>query len=64
MTYPEIKSLLVLKGIKSCDIAKAAGCSKAMVSHVISGQRQSGRIRKIIARRLGKPVNVLWPDGK
>jgi predicted transcriptional regulator len=61
MPGSKIKSLLVLKGIKSVDIAKAAKCSTAAVSMTISGTRQSAKIRSIIARKLHMPVSVLWP---
>jgi lambda repressor-like predicted transcriptional regulator len=64
MTYREIKAQLALKGIKSVDIAAAAGCSRGAVSQVVSGKRGSPRIRKAIAAKLGMPVGKLWPPAE
>jgi lambda repressor-like predicted transcriptional regulator len=60
----KIKSLLVLKGIKSVDISRAAKCSTGAVSMTISGQRASLSVRRVIARKLKMPIAVLWPDNK
>lgn len=59
--YRSIKSLMVLCGINQRIIAKKLGVSHAAVSQVISGKISSERIKREIARSLGKGVGDLWP---
>jgi transcriptional regulator with XRE-family HTH domain len=56
----EIKSLLILNGIKQSDIAKQLGIKRASVSGAISGQRPSRRIQAAIAKALNKNFKTLW----
>ena len=57
----EIRGHLLLKNVKSGDIAKKIGVSDAAVSMVIGGTAVSARISAEIARVIGKPVSEIWP---
>ncbi len=57
----EIKSLMVLRGIKNVDIAKRLGVSPTWVSLVLCGHETSGRVRIAIAEAIGKQVCDIWP---
>ena len=57
----EIRGHLLLKNVKSGDIAKKIGVSDAAVSMVIGGTAVSARISAEIARIIGKPVSEIWP---
>lgn len=56
----EIKSLLVLNGIKQSEIAKQLGIKRGTVSGAVSGQRPSRRIQAAIAKALNKKYEILW----
>ena len=58
----EIRGHLLLKNVKSGDIAKKIGVSDAAVSMVIGGTAVSARISAEIARVIGKPVSEIWPE--
>ena len=62
MTPREIRAELILRGINQRQIAAQLGVSESIISHVISGRRRSDRIRRAIARALGKPVHRVFPD--
>ncbi len=61
MTYPEIKSLLALKGIKSVEIARRAGVKPQTVSTVLTGRQRSRRVEMTIAKALRMPYKKLYP---
>jgi transcriptional regulator with XRE-family HTH domain len=60
MTPNEIKSLMILKGIKQTDIATKLSIRKSSVSNTISGRRSTPRIRKAVAEALGEDYLKLW----
>lgn len=62
MTPREIRAELILRGINQRSIADQLGVSESAVSHVISGRKRSDRIRRAVARALGKPVHRVFPD--
>lgn len=56
----KVKALLIGQGIKQIDIATALDLSKGTVSSVISGNRQSERVRIYVATLLNKDYAKLW----
>lgn len=56
----EIKSLLVLNGIKQSEIAKQLGMKRGSVSGAINGLRKSRRVQQAVADALGKDYKTLW----
>ncbi|WP_193219752.1 helix-turn-helix transcriptional regulator [Desulfoluna spongiiphila] len=61
MTKNEIKKALKAKGIKSVDLAKKAGVTRSMVSHVMSGSYPSSPVRGLIIEALNKKPSDIWP---
>ena len=57
----EIRAHLLMKNVRSSDVAKKIGVSDAAVSMVIGGTAVSARISAEIARIIGKPVSEIWP---
>ena len=64
MSPNKIKAMLVERGIKQSDIAKELGIARSSVGGAISGYRQhkSRRVHEAVAKRVGKPIEKLWPD--
>lgn len=64
MTANKIKAMLVERGIKQTDIAKELGIARSSVAGAISGYRQhkSRRVHEAVAKRVGKPIEKLWPN--
>lgn len=60
----KIKALMVLKGVKSIDIATQTGVSPTWVSLVLNGHKKSKRIRQAIADALGIKVKDLWSNNQ
>jgi transcriptional regulator with XRE-family HTH domain len=60
MTPNEIKSLMILKGIKQSSIAAQLGVLRSTVSGAVNGQRPSKRIQKAIAKALNESYKKLW----
>ncbi len=60
MTYPEIKTLFIQKGISSKKLAKQIGVSPVTLSIVLTGRQRSSRIQKAIAKALKVPYKILW----
>lgn len=58
----KVKSLMVLKGIKSIDIARQLGVSRVTVSIVLTGKGKSQRIQKAIADALCMQYEKLWSN--
>ena len=54
----KVKSLMVLKGIKSIDIARKLGVSHITVSIILTGKGKSRRIQKAIADALEKNMRT------
>ena len=61
MTKDEIKKALKIKGIRPVDLAKKADVSRSMVSHVMAGRYPGSRVRRVIAKTLGKKPREIWP---
>jgi len=61
MTKDEIKTALLAKGLRPVDIAKVAGVSRSMVSHVMAGRYLGSPVRGFIAEALGKTPPEIWP---
>lgn len=64
MTVNEIKSLLILKGIKQSDIAASLNVRRSTVSGAISRKRLSRRIQKAIATALDEDYEKIWGETK
>ena len=66
MTPNQIRAafLLAEPPIKIGEIAEACKASKVQVHQVIKGDRPTIRIRREIARRLGKRVEDIFPPSK
>ena len=56
------KALVVMAGVTQSQIAKDADVSVAAISRVINGSLTTPRLRKIVAKAVNKPVDVLFPD--
>ncbi|WP_300668114.1 helix-turn-helix domain-containing protein [Desulfoluna sp.] len=61
MTKDEIKTAMKAKGTRPVDLAKKAGVSRSMVSHVMAGRYPGSRVRGWIAEALGKTPPEIWP---
>lgn len=61
MTKDEIKKALKVKGIRPIDLARKAGMSRSMVSHVMGGLYPSSPVRGLIIEALGKKPSEIWP---
>lgn len=59
--YRNIRSLMILHGIKQGDIAKKLGVSQPAISQVLMGKIDSKKIKKEVARKLRRSVRELWP---
>ena len=57
----EIKIALIRANVLQSKIARKMGVSKVIVTNVIKGRRTSMRVRKAIAKAIGKRVEELWP---
>lgn len=62
MQTNEIKALMVLKGVKTIDIARHEGVTRTWVSLVLNRHARSRRIRKAIAKALGVSYKDLWGE--
>ena len=57
----EIRAEMLLKNIRSIDMARKIKVSRSAISRVIYGNLASPRIRVAIAEMLGKKVEEIWP---
>jgi len=57
----EIKIALIRSRKTQAQIARKLGVSKAQVTMVIKGKRAQKRVRRAIAKAVGKRVEELWP---
>lgn len=62
LTPRQIRSELVLRGIKNADIARALGVTRSAVSNTIAGRRRKPRIRQAIALAISRSVENIWPS--
>lgn len=58
----EIKSQMIIRGIKQTDLAKKAKVHRAVINMVIAGKRKNPRLRRLVAQAIGKDVTFYWPD--
>ena len=63
MSPLEIKILLLRVGITQTSIAKKLGVTLGFVNQIVNGQRHTKRVRKAIAKAVGRRVEELWPSG-
>ena len=56
----EIKAEILRRGWSQKELAESFGCSESQLSQVINGHRINARIRRQLARRLGKQVRVIF----
>lgn len=61
MHKQKIKAMLVERGIRQVDIARELGLKKETVNTVLNNHGTSRRVKEHIAKRLGRPVEYLWP---
>lgn len=61
-TAVKIKIAFLEKGISGAQIAREQGVDRTAIYHVIAGRSKSRKLRKAIARKLGKKVSALWPE--
>jgi hypothetical protein len=60
MTPEEIRSHLILNGVKNRDIARKLGVNDSAVSLAINGYQNSRRIQEAIAESIHKPFIAVW----
>lgn len=58
----EIRIELMKSGVKSVDIAKTAKVSPSVISRVLDGHATSDRVQRLIAKAIGKKVEVVFPE--
>ncbi|SPD73784.1 conserved hypothetical protein [uncultured Desulfobacterium sp.] len=57
----DIKHAIERAGSSQSEIARERGVTPAMVNRVIWNGDVSDHIRRAIARRIGRPVEDIWP---
>lgn len=62
MTPNQIKGSLIFSGIKLVDIADECDVSEQSVGQVIRGLSTSDRIQRVIAEKIDKPVEEVFPE--
>ncbi len=62
MKTNEIRSALVLNGVKVKDIADQCKVKQPSVSAVIAMKRPTFHIREAIAKAIKKPYSDVWPE--
>ena len=62
MKPEEIKAALIIKRVSQTEIARQAGCSRALVSAVINGDRTNRDIRIRIAKAIEKKTATVFPN--
>ncbi|MBN1495906.1 MAG: helix-turn-helix domain-containing protein [Spirochaetes bacterium] len=58
----EIRIEILKAGVTQAHIARQAGVSDQMIYHVIQGTSVSDRVRRAIAKVIGKDVAIIWPE--
>ncbi len=59
---PNIKALLVLRGLKQAELAGKIGVSPQFFSQVVARKRKSARVQRFIADALGFKYEFLWSE--
>lgn len=57
----KFKAVMALKGLTTYKIADTIGVSQAAISRTLAGNRKNPRLRLVISRLLGIPLNA-WKD--
>lgn len=57
-----INAELRRRGITHAVIGRKLGYTARAVGYVVSGRLTNARIRREIARVIGKPISTLWPS--
>lgn len=57
----DINAELQRRGCPQAVIARKLGFTSTLVAFVVSGKRRNPRVRREIARVLGKRVGDIWP---
>lgn len=60
----DIIASLRKEGFTLTDIAELSGVSVSLVSRVIHGTRRSKAVARIVAARLHRPVDEIWPPSE
>jgi len=58
----EIKIELMRARVKQVDIARKANVTETHVGRVIGGKSTSDRVQRLIAKAIGKPVSMVFPE--
>lgn len=58
----DIRYLLSKNGLSQVDIARKLKITRQVVCMVINNRKKSRRVRRAIARAIGKRVFDIWPD--
>lgn len=58
----KIRALLVEEGITLTSIARSMGLTPATVGDVVTGGRQSRRVKRAVAKALRMSPKELWPE--
>ncbi len=58
----QIKIQLLRAGKTQASIARDLGVNRSFVNNVIKGHRSTLRVRKAIAKAVGKRIEELWPS--
>ena len=62
MHAEQIKASIRMAGTTPAILADELGVARATVSQVIHGRSRSARIEKAIAKVVGRPPALIWPD--
>lgn len=60
----EITAALRVRGSSQTKVAIEQSVDRSMISHIVYGRARTPRLRKAIARKIGKPISEIWPDPK
>ncbi|MDA8155603.1 MAG: helix-turn-helix transcriptional regulator [Actinomycetota bacterium] len=64
MKKPNVKAMLVLRGLKQADLAGRINVTQQFFSQVVNRKRTSARVQLFIADVLQMKPELLWPrDG-
>lgn len=62
MDHIDINYLLKKNGSSQAKIARKLGITRGAVCLVLKGKGESRRIKRAIAKIIGKKVSEIWPD--
>ncbi len=60
--YSFVRGVLVSKKITNIALARAAKVSRQRLDRVLRNQEKGYRIRLVVAKQTGLPVEYFWPD--